>query len=123
MKAPFVALAAFALLVAITSETARAQSRAGGDLASMVTASGVIEPQALFDVASTVEGRIQTLGPGSDFAAAVKTGDVLAEIDPTRWQAEAAIAQAELQRAEAGLRVAEPAVTCRLAPEMGLKTD
>jgi HlyD family secretion protein len=101
MKPISVAIAVLTLSV-ITGEDARAQAQGRTGDASVVTVAGVLEPQQLVDVAPTVEGQIQSFGPAGDFAGVVKKGDVLAQIDPARWKAEAAIAKAHLQEAAAG---------------------
>jgi HlyD family secretion protein len=80
------------------------------DAASVVTASGVVEAQTLVDVGTSVAGTIRKLGQGSNYAAVVKKGDVLAEVDSARYQADATIAKTQVQRAEAELVLAKAKV-------------
>ncbi len=79
-----------------------------GDLTQTVTATGTLNPVVNVTVGSQVSGRICKLNV--DFNSIVKSNEVIAEIDPTTYQAAVeqakadlaeAKANAELQRAEA----------------------
>jgi len=80
------------------------------DAPSVVTVVGVLKPQVLVDIAPTGDGRLQSISPTGESGAVVKKGGVLAQIDPARYQAEAAMAKAQLEQAEAELLVAKAKV-------------
>ena len=70
-----------------------------GPISREVLASGVLEPKAAVDVGSQVSGTIQSLR--ADFNDRVKTGQVVAQIDPAPYDTRLAEARAELIRSEA----------------------
>lgn len=72
-----------------------------GDIAQHVTASGTLSAVVSVDVGSQVSGKISTLPV--DFNSPVKKGQLVAEIDPTIY--EAALKQAEGELASANANV------------------
>lgn len=56
-----------------------------GNIESVVTAQGKLEPKEYVDVGAEVSGQIKKLHV--DFGSVVKTGALLAEIDPTNFEA------------------------------------
>jgi HlyD family secretion protein len=88
-----------------------------GSLPVVVEAAGSVEPEEVVDVGAQVPGRILRFGPGPndknksvDYRTVVRRGSVLAQLDPTRYEAEVGKARANLVRAEAGMRVAKAKV-------------
>lgn len=75
-----------------------------GTLARTVTSSGTINPQDTTSVGSQVSGTISEID--ADYNSVVKTGQVLARIDPTLFQASLAQSQSQLAQTEANARVA-----------------
>ncbi|HET7274613.1 MAG TPA: efflux RND transporter periplasmic adaptor subunit [Longimicrobiaceae bacterium] len=74
------------------------------DLASIVTASGVIQPRRKVDISADIPGRVLELAVTE--GQWVEEGDLLLRIDPTSFQAvvrraEASVAQARAQAAQA----------------------
>jgi HlyD family secretion protein len=82
---------------------------ARGDVRSVVTASGKLRALNTIKVGSEVSG--QVLRVYVDFNSPVKSGQVLAEIDPTRFRARVQQAQAQVALAEAALSQAQAGVT------------
>ena len=78
-----------------------------GTLARTVTASGTINPQNTISVGSQVSGTISEIDV--DYNSVVRTGEVLARIDPTLFQASLAQSQAQLAQTEANAREAASA--------------
>lgn len=79
-----------------------------GDVSSVVTATGTIEPEEVVDVGAQVAGRIQTLGrdpadPGRpiDYGSLVDEGTILAEIDKAIYASQVEQAKASVQRSQA----------------------
>lgn len=83
-------------------ETARAKTT--GDLTQNITATGTLNAVVSVDVGSQISGRILTLK--ADFNTPVKKGDVVAEIDPSTYQAAVDQAKGDLASAKAGLDLA-----------------
>src|SRR3954466_15174982 len=79
-----------------------------GAVEETVTATGSLNAVVTVQVGSQVSGNIQKLG--ADFNSTVKQGDVIAVIDPTRFRANLAQAEAALKSAEAALVHARVAV-------------
>ncbi len=75
-----------------------------GDVSRRVVAFGAIQPVRKVTVGSQVSGIIDQIFV--DFNSPVRRGDVLAQIDPSTFEAEVSSAQAELESAEAGLELA-----------------
>lgn len=72
-----------------------------GDLFQTVRASALIAPLRLVDVGTQVNGPIQKLYV--DFNSAVKAGDLVAQIDPTTYEARLSQDQANLIAAQANV--------------------
>jgi HlyD family secretion protein len=72
-----------------------------GSVEATVTATGALNAVVTVQVGSQVSGIIQKLG--ADFNSQVKEGQVIAQIDPTRFKANLAQAEAALKSAEAAL--------------------
>jgi HlyD family secretion protein len=70
-----------------------------GNLVATVSATGTLNPLITVLVGSQVSGIIQSLS--ADFNMPVKTGDVIAQIEPSLFKAKVAEAQAKLKSAEA----------------------
>lgn len=70
-----------------------------GDLLQYVTASGTLSAVVSVDVGSQVSGKISSLK--ADFNDHVKKGQLIAEIDPTVYQAQSRETQGELASAKA----------------------
>jgi HlyD family secretion protein len=89
----------------VTFRTARVDR---GSVEATVTATGAINAVVTVQVGSLVSGTISKLG--ADFNSAVKEGQVIAQIDATRFKAAVAQADAALKSAEAALVHADVAV-------------
>lgn len=76
-----------------------------GPITQAVTATGTLNPVVNVQVGSQVSGNIQKLF--ADFNSAVKAGDVVAQIDPTLFQAAVTQAEGELASAQAALELAQ----------------
>jgi HlyD family secretion protein len=101
-----VAIAAIVAIVRTTRNRDRVQVQAAevtsGPIVRRVLVSGTLEPARIVEVGSQVSGAIASLP--ADFNARVKTGQVLARLDPASFQtrlveAEAGLAKAEAERA------------------------
>lgn len=88
--------AAFSGGAKVEVHTERVSTR---DLASVVTASGVIQPKRKVDISSDISGRVVevTVEDGQY----VEKGDLLLRIDPTKYRAAVQRARAEVARARA----------------------
>ena len=89
----------------VTFRTARVDR---GSVEATVTATGAINAVVTVQVGSLVSGTISKLG--ADFNTQVTTGQIVAQIDPTRFKAAVAQADAGLKSAEAALIHADVAV-------------
>lgn len=76
-----------------------------GDVSQRVVAFGTIQPVQKVEVGSQVSGIIDEIYV--DFNSMVQRGDVIAQIDPSTFEAEVSSARAELESAEAGFELAE----------------
>jgi HlyD family secretion protein len=76
-----------------------------GEISETVTATGTINPVSTVQVGSQVSGTIKEIR--ADFNSTVKKGEVIARIDPLRFQAAVDQARASLASARAGLEKAE----------------
>ena len=101
-----VAIAAIVAIVRTTRNRDRIQVQAAavtsGPIARQVLVSGTLEPARMVDVGSQVSGTIASLP--ADFNTRVRSGQVLARLDPASFQtrlveAEAGLAKAEAERA------------------------
>jgi HlyD family secretion protein len=93
-----------------------------GDVREAVETTGTVQPMVLVQVGSQVSGRI--IRVLVDFNASVRAGQLLAEIDPTPFQATVAQARASVLSAEASLqraRVTEQLSTQNLARARALR--
>jgi HlyD family secretion protein len=75
-----------------------------GNLVRTITASGTVNPQNTILVGTQVSGTIATIDV--DYNSIVRTGEVLATIDPTAFQASLQQAQAQLSQTQANAGVA-----------------
>ncbi len=83
------------------------------NLSATISATGTIEPEEVIDVGAQVQGLILNFGPADpknpngpvvDYCTPVTKGQVLANIDPTVYQAQVSQAQASLKNAQANLK-------------------
>ena len=74
-----------------------------GDLTQVVTATGTLNPVVNVTVGSQVSGRISKLNV--DFNSIVKSNEVIAEIDPSTYQAAVEQSTADLANAKANLEL------------------
>ena len=81
--------------------TALTQPVALGTIEDAVTALGTLQPLQYVDVGTQVSGQLKVLHV--DYGAAVKKGDLLAEIDPTIYQSRVSADQASLLNLRAQL--------------------
>ncbi|HEY5603200.1 MAG TPA: efflux RND transporter periplasmic adaptor subunit [Gammaproteobacteria bacterium] len=81
---------------------------ARGDIVSNVSATGTLSPVITVQVGSQVSGTIQYLY--ADFNSQVKKGDLIAQIDPSLFQARLAEADANFKSAEAARDKAQVSV-------------
>ncbi len=75
-----------------------------GDLTQAVTATGTLNPVLNVQVGSQISGIIQKLY--ADFNSPVKSNQVVAQLDPATYQANAAQAEGDLANAKANLELA-----------------
>ena len=83
-----------------------------GDLLATISATGTVEPEEVVDVGAQVAGRINSFGKDKDgntidYGSVVEEGTILANIDDSLYAADAALAAAQLQEANAKLYQAE----------------
>jgi HlyD family secretion protein len=76
-----------------------------GPITQAVTATGTLNPVVNVQVGSQVSGNIQKLF--ADFNSQVKAGDLVAQIDPTLFQATVTQAEGDLASAQAALELAK----------------
>src|SRR5215475_4706821 len=76
-----------------------------GDLTQAVTATGQLNPVVNVQVGSQVSGRISTILV--DFNSEVKSNQIIAQIDPSSYQAAVLRADAELANAKANLTLTQ----------------
>lgn len=76
-----------------------------GDIIKTVSANGTLNPVVLVNVGTQVSGTIQTLH--ADFNDRVKSGQVLAELDPSLFKAALDQSTANLANVQASLKLAE----------------
>ena len=79
-----------------------------GDIVSYISATGTINPVTLVEVGSQVSGLIKRIYV--DFNAQVKTGEPLAEIDPTPFRAQVKQAEAMVKKTREDLKTARKIV-------------
>jgi HlyD family secretion protein len=85
-----------------------------GELASVITATGTIEPEEVIDIGAQVQGMIKEFGRDLDnpknpidYGSRVEKGTVLARIDESLYRAVVDQATANLHQAEANVLLAE----------------
>ena len=76
-----------------------------GELIHAVTATGTLNPVLNVQVGSQVSGNIQKLF--ADWNSTVKAGEVVAQIDPSNYQANVTQAEGDLANAKAALELAQ----------------
>jgi HlyD family secretion protein len=79
-----------------------------GDITTQVLTTGTLSPLIMVQVGSQVSGTIQSLN--ADFNKPVRKGEVIAQIEPSLFQAHLAQAQANLKSAEAARSKAQVAL-------------
>lgn len=80
-----------------------------GDIEDLVTATGNIQPHEFVDVGAQVSGQLKKIHV--EVGSVVKTGDLLAEIDPTVYAANVDGRRAQLRNLKANLAERESALT------------
>ncbi len=85
----------------VVSYTVAAAAR--GDLTATVTATGTLNPVVNVTVGSQVSGRISVLNV--DYNSVVRSNEVIAEIDPSTYQAAVEQSEADLANAKANLEL------------------
>jgi HlyD family secretion protein len=106
MKKFIIAFGVFPLLATIGGSQPQRPGEKAGEKNEVVEAVGRLQPDVV-DVSSAITGKIHKLHPRADWDTSIKKGEVLAEIDPARFQADAAIERARVVEAEAGALAAK----------------
>src|SRR6058998_1321779 len=109
---PWFVLIVGLLIIAFIVRQCRSRSAANyqtatvtrGPITQAVTATGTLNPVVNVQVGSQVSGNIQKLF--ADFNSSVKAGEVVAQIDPTLFQATVTQAEGDLASAQAALELA-----------------
>ncbi len=83
-----------------------------GQLLAGISATGTVEPEEVVDVGAQVAGQINSFGKDKngktvDYGSTVTAGTILAEIDPSLYQADVAQSTAQLAQAQAGVERAQ----------------
>jgi HlyD family secretion protein len=98
-----------------------------GDMTQVVTATGTLNPVVNVTVGSQISGNIQKLY--KDFNSPVKSGEIVAQLDPAVYQAVVHQAEGDLANARAALELAQltekrkqELVNQRAAPQADLDT-
>lgn len=86
-------------------ERYKAEALETGDLTQTVSANGTLNPVVLVNVGTQVSGTVKKLHV--DFNDNVKEGQVLMELDPALFQAQANQSEANVRSAQAALELAE----------------
>src|SRR5882757_3682042 len=76
-----------------------------GDLTQLVTATGQVEPVLNVQVGSQISGRISKITV--DYNSVVKSNEVIAQIDPSSYQANLLRAQADVTNSVANMALAQ----------------
>ena len=76
-----------------------------GDIAQNITANGTLNPVVLVNVGTQVSGTVLKIH--ADFNAQVKAGQVLAELDPSLFEAQLRQSQANVTNAQSALKLAD----------------
>ncbi|MCB1538843.1 MAG: efflux RND transporter periplasmic adaptor subunit [Alphaproteobacteria bacterium] len=90
------------------ADTYNTAAIARGSIESIVTAQGKLEPKNYVDVGAEVSGQIKKLYV--DYGTVVKAGDLLAEIDPTTFEATVKGDEARIKQLEAQIRQQDASV-------------
>lgn len=80
-----------------------------GDIAQNITANGTLNPVVLVNVGTQVSGTVLRIH--ADFNDQVKAGQVLAELDPSLFQAQLRQSQANVANAQSALKLADSKMT------------
>ncbi len=88
-----------------------------GDITQAVTATGTLNPVLNVQVGSQISGNIQKLF--ADYNSPVKEGQVVAQIEPSIYQATVTQAEGDLSNAKAGLELAR--INAKRAQELGAR--
>ena len=80
-----------------------------GEIVQTVSANGTLQPVVVVNVGTQVSGTVKALH--SDFNQPVKPGQVLAELDPALFNAQAEQSLANVANAQSALRLAETRLT------------
>ncbi|MFB9950877.1 efflux RND transporter periplasmic adaptor subunit [Rhizobium puerariae] len=88
-----------------TRYTYTTQPAKRGDLSVIVTATGSVQPTDQVDISSELSGTVRKVNVS--YNSAVKTGDVLAELDTNKQEADVQSARAQLASAKANVLKAE----------------
>ncbi|MFT3787235.1 MAG: efflux RND transporter periplasmic adaptor subunit [Tepidisphaeraceae bacterium] len=91
--------------------TVRVEPAAVGDLAEVVSAPGVVEPETMVAISARVSARITEL-PFKE-GAEVKSGDIVARLDSTDIEANLRAAKARYKAREAEIKTAEARIIAR----------
>ncbi len=83
----------------------RTEKAVRGDIVEAVTATGTVNPISTVIVGTQVSGKIQYIY--ADYNSPVKKGQIIAQIDPTTFEANAEQARANLLAAQANLKKTE----------------
>ena len=99
-----------------------------GDLVATIGATGTVEPEEVIDVGAQVAGAINSFGRDAagrlvDYGSQVDDGTVLAQIDDSLYQADVALANAQLEQAKAGVLRSEADLTQFKAKREQAKRD
>ena len=81
-----------------------------GDLMSVISASGTVEPEELVNVGAQVSGKIMAFGKPIDYGARVTKGMLLAQIDDVLYDAALREAQAQKLQAEVAILSADASI-------------
>ena len=76
-----------------------------GDIIQGISANGALNPEVLVNVGTQVSGTVNKLH--ADFNDHVESGQILAELDPSLFQAQVAQDQANLMNAQSNLKLAK----------------
>lgn len=94
-----------------TKTTYRTVPVTKGDIVSVISATGTVEPEEVVDVGAQVQGKVETLGrdpqdstKSIDYGSSVSAGTILAQIDDAVYASQVEQAKANLARSEADMQ-------------------
>ena len=90
-------------------ERYKTQAVERGDIAQNITANGTLNPVVLVNVGTQVSGTVLRIN--ADFNDQVKAGQVLAELDPSLFQAQLRQSEANVINAQSALKLADSKMT------------